>query len=120
MCGIVTEVCLAYAVVGALEDGYEVSFVADAVSGLTRETHDIAVLRLIQAGAAPNTTNAMIAQWFRDWGGELAPAAREVIAAFLNEIDLLTGTYPCFEVAKAADARAAGAGAAEQTHAAAK
>src|SRR5260370_13151022 len=45
MCGIVTEVCLAYPVVGALNDGYEVSIVTDAVGGKTRQAHDTAVLR---------------------------------------------------------------------------
>ena len=51
MAGIVTEVCLAYPVVAALKDGYEVTIVTDAAGGLTRESHDVAVLRMIQAGA---------------------------------------------------------------------
>ena len=45
MSGIVTEVCLAYPVVAALKDGYEVSIITDAAGGLTRESHDVAVLR---------------------------------------------------------------------------
>jgi nicotinamidase-related amidase len=53
MSGIVTEVCLAYPVVAALKDGYEVSIITDAAGGLTRESHDVAVLRMIQAGAVP-------------------------------------------------------------------
>jgi nicotinamidase-related amidase len=48
MSGIVTEVCLAYPVVAALKDGYEVSIITDAAGGLTRESHDVAVLRMIQ------------------------------------------------------------------------
>jgi hypothetical protein len=43
------------------------------------ESHDVAVLRLIQAGAVPNTTVAMITEWFRDWAGPLAAAARELM-----------------------------------------
>lgn len=120
MCGIVTEVCLAYPVVAALKDGYEVSFVADAVGGVTRESHDIAVLRMIQAGAVPNTTMAMITEWFRDWAGELAPAAREVIVPFLKEIAIQQDIYPRTETAQAADARAVEARAAKQKQAAAK
>ena len=115
MCGIVTEVCLAYPVVAALKDGYEVSFIADAVGGLTRETHDIAVLRMIQAGAVPNSTQGMITEWFRDWAGPLAPAAREIIVPFLKETAILQDIYPPAEAAKAADARAAEARTAEQT-----
>jgi hypothetical protein len=54
---------LAYPVV----DAYEVSFIEDAVTDNYTELHETAVLRLAHAGAAPNTTIAMIAEWFRDW-----------------------------------------------------
>ena len=115
MGGIVTEVCVAYPAVAALKDGYEVSVIADAVGGLTRESHDIAMLRLIQAGAVPNTTQAMITEWFRDWGGPLAPKAREVIVPFLKETAILQDIYPPSETAKVADAREAEARKAQQT-----
>jgi len=114
MAGILTEVCLAYPVVAALKDGYEVSIVTDASGGSTRETHDIAVLRMIQAGAVPNTTVATITEWFRDWAGPLAPAAREILVPFLKEIAIQEDIYPRTETAKAADARAAEARKAEQ------
>jgi nicotinamidase-related amidase len=104
MAGIVTEVCLAYPVVAALKDGWEVSFIADAVGGLTKETHDIAVLRMIQAGAVPNTTQGMITEWFRDWAGPLAPATREIIVPFLKETAMLADTYPRWEAAEPAQA----------------
>ncbi len=120
MCGIVTEVCLAYPVVSALKDGYEVCIVADAVGGVTRESHDIAVLRMIQAGAVPNTTTAMITEWFRDWAGELAPAAREVLVPFLKEIAIQKDIYPRTETAKLAETREIEARAAKQRQAAVK
>jgi nicotinamidase-related amidase len=85
MCGLTTEVCLTYAAVGALKDDYEVMFVADAVGGFTRPTHDVAVLRMIQAGAVPNSTAGMIGEWFRDWASPLAPRAREVFVPYLKE-----------------------------------
>jgi nicotinamidase-related amidase len=115
MSGIITEVCLAYPVVAALKDGYEVSIVTDAAGGSTRETHDMAVLRMIQAGAVPNTTVAMITEWFSDWAGPLAPAAREVIVPFLKETAILQNIYPPSEIAKTADAKAAEARAAQPT-----
>ena len=114
MAGIVTEVCLAYPVVNALKDGYEVSFVTDASGGSTKETHDMAVLRMIQAGAVPQTTVAMLTEWFRDWAGPLAPKAREVIVPFLKDIAIVRDIYPRTELAKAADARQAEARAAQQ------
>jgi hypothetical protein len=60
MCGISTSVCLTYPAVDALADGYDVTFVEDAVGDSTKELHDIAVLRLTHAGAVPNTTQAMM------------------------------------------------------------
>ena len=50
-----TEICLAYPVIHSLGDGYDVFFVTDASGGTTREAHDMAVQRLIQAGATPLT-----------------------------------------------------------------
>ena len=115
MAGVVTEVCLAYPVVNALKDGYEVSIVTDASGGSTTETHDMAVLRMIQAGAVPQTTVAMLTEWFRDWAGPLAPKAREVIVPFLKDIAIVRDIYPRTELAKAADARQAQARAAALT-----
>jgi len=115
MAGVVTEVCLAYPVVNALKDGYEVSIVTDASGGSTKEAHDMAVLRMIQAGAVPQTTVAMLTEWFRDWAGPLAPKAREVIVPFLKDIAIVRDIYPRTELAKAADARQAQARAAALT-----
>ncbi len=62
----------------------------------------------------------MITEWFRDWAGELAPAAREIIAPMLRDTAIQDDVYPRTETAKAADARAVEARAAKQTQAAAK
>jgi hypothetical protein len=78
MGGLVTSVCLAYPTVCALADGYQVMFAEDAVGDLTKKMHDTAVLRMIQAGAVPTSTPAMMIEWFRDWAGPRAPAMREV------------------------------------------
>lgn len=88
-----TEICLAFPVVDALKDGYEVAIVADAVGGESKEEHDIAILRMIHAGAVPNTTTAMIAEWFRDWKSPRAKAGREILVPFLKERHALHGTF---------------------------
>jgi nicotinamidase-related amidase len=85
MGGIVTSVCLAYPVVSAIADGYEVTFIADAVGDASKEIHDTAVLRMSQAGAVPNTTQAMMSEWFRDWKSPLAEAARTVYVPYREE-----------------------------------
>jgi len=48
-----TEICLAYPVLSALGEGYEVFIVTDASGGVSVEAHERAVQRMVQAGAAP-------------------------------------------------------------------
>jgi len=76
--GIATSVCLTYPVIDALADGYEVTFIEDAVGDSYKELHDTAVLRLAHAGAVPNNTVGMIAEWFRDWKSPVADAWRRL------------------------------------------
>jgi nicotinamidase-related amidase len=89
MGGIVTSVCLAYPVVDALSDGYEVMFIEDAVADQYLELHDSAVLRLAHAGAVPNNTIAMISEWFRDWKSPLADSARKIFVPYLEQMAAL-------------------------------
>lgn len=81
-CGLWTEICLTFPVIDAICEDYEVAFIADAVGGMSKLEHDIAVSRLIQAGAVPNSTSAMICEWFRDWKSPLATKGREVLKPF--------------------------------------
>jgi nicotinamidase-related amidase len=85
MGGIVTSVCLMYAAVDALADGYEVAFVANAVADTTKEQHDIALLRLANAGAIPNTSPAIISEWFRDWASPSADVARKIYPPYFED-----------------------------------
>jgi nicotinamidase-related amidase len=78
MGGILTSVCLAYPVVSALADGYQVTFIEDAVGDMYKEMHDTAVLRLAHAGAVPNTAKAMLTEWFRDLTSAGAAAVKDV------------------------------------------
>ena len=90
-CALYTEICLAYPVIDVLDQGYEVTFVADAVAGLTPIAHKMAIKRLIQAGAIPNTTLALATELFRDWASPLAAKARPLIVQYLHdhrELDL--------------------------------
>ena len=87
MGGIATSVCLAYPVIEALADGHEVTFVVDAVGDVYKEAHDIAILRLIQAGAVPNTTVGMIAEWFRgEWKSPLAEPWKKLAVSHYDEL----------------------------------
>jgi nicotinamidase-related amidase len=91
MSGIVTSVCLAYPAVHALSEGYEVAFVEDAVGDRSKDEHDLAVMRLVQAGAVPNSTVGIMAEWFRDWASPRAKFAREIFPSYLIEVNSMKG-----------------------------
>lgn len=84
-CALWTEICLAFPVVDALSDGFEVAIVVDAVGGQSKVEHDMAVWRMVHAGAVTTTTMATITEWFRDWKSPRATAGREVFNWFLKE-----------------------------------
>src|SRR2546426_8471654 len=74
--GLHTEICLTFASVQALKDGYDVMYVADAVGGRSQVAHSIAIARLAHAGAVPATALAVLTELFRDWRGPFAEKAR--------------------------------------------
>jgi nicotinamidase-related amidase len=77
-----TEICLAMPVIQSLADGYDVFFVTDASGGVSREAHDMGVLRMTQAGAVPITWIAVMSEWQRDWAREATiPAVAEITVA---------------------------------------
>jgi len=63
-----TEVCNAtFALSAMLEGGYEIYMVADASGGTSKEAHDYAMQRMIQAGVVPITWQSVMLEWQRDW-----------------------------------------------------
>jgi nicotinamidase-related amidase len=62
-----TEVCGVGPVLSAIDEGYEVFFVTDASGGVSKEAHDMAVLRMVQAGAKPITWLQYMLELQRDW-----------------------------------------------------
>jgi nicotinamidase-related amidase len=67
MAALWTEVCLVMPTIDALQAGYEVYIVTDASGGTTKEAHDMAVQRMIQAGAVPMTWIQVLLELQRDW-----------------------------------------------------
>ncbi len=65
--GLWTEVCIVGPVLSAIADGYEVYFITDACGGVSKEAHDMAVQRMIQAGAQPMTSLQYMLELQRDW-----------------------------------------------------
>ncbi len=102
--GLHTEICLSFASVQALKDGYDVMYVADAVGGRSQAAHRTAIERLAHAGAVPTTALAVTTELFRDWAGPLAAPALEVIHWYFREVPKLTDEVGVAEAEKLAAA----------------
>jgi nicotinamidase-related amidase len=88
--GLHTEICLTFATVEALKNGYDVMFVADAVGGRSQVAHRTAIDRLASAGAVPTTSLAVTTELFRNWAGPLYEQALDVIYWYFREVPKLT------------------------------
>src|SRR6202451_2081307 len=106
--GLHTEICLTFATVQALKDGYEVLYVTDAVGGRSQIAHRTGIERLEHAGAVPTTALAVVTELFRDWAGPLAQPALDVIYWYLPEAPKLTDQVGVAEAEKRAAAARAG------------
>jgi nicotinamidase-related amidase len=82
-----TEVCLAFPAIQAMEAGYEVYAVADASGGTSQMAHDMAMQRVVQAGAVPMTWVQVLLEWQRDW------ARKETYDAVINIVKEHCGAY---------------------------
>ena len=102
--GLHTEICLTFASVQALRDGYEVMYVVDAVGGRSQTAHRTAIERLAHAGAVPTTALAIVTELFRDWATPLAGPARDVIYWYFNEVPRHTDQVGVAETEKLAAA----------------
>jgi nicotinamidase-related amidase len=104
--GLHTEICLSFATVQALKDGYDVMFVADAVGGRSQVAHRTGIERLSHAGAVPSTALAVNTELFRDWATPPAGPALEVIHWYFTEVPKLTAAVGVADAEKQAAAAA--------------
>lgn len=86
MAGLWTEVCVAFPTLDAINDGYEVYPVIDAIGGVTVEAHEMAIQRMIQAGAHPITTLQLACELQRDWAREDGDTLRTIMRGYFGEM----------------------------------
>jgi len=78
--GMLTEACISFAVLSAMEAGYECYVVGDACGGLTLTGHDLALQRMAGKGAQLTSWVQVLLELQRDWTRhETYDAARAVI-----------------------------------------
>jgi nicotinamidase-related amidase len=101
--GLWTEVCVAMPTIQALGEGWDVTVVTDASGGVSVEAHQVAIQRMVAAGANVMTWLAVCSEWQRDWARtDSAAEITKVIVqhaggsgiAFLWEQQLLNTPVP--------------------------
>jgi nicotinamidase-related amidase len=104
--GLHTEICLTFATVQALKDGYDAMFVTDAVGGRSQVAHRTGIERLSHAGAVSTTALAVNTELFRDWASPAAGPAGQVIYWYFTEVPKLTAAVGVADAEKQAAAAA--------------
>ncbi|WP_130736074.1 hydrolase [Flavobacterium sp. J27] len=85
--GLWTSVCVVGPVLSAISEGYEVYVITDASGDVSKEAHDQAVTRMVQAGAKPITSIQYLLELQRDW------ARGETYVAVTNLVKKYGGAY---------------------------
>lgn len=86
--GLWTEVCNDTFALCAMDEGeYEIYMVADASGGTSKESHEYAMQRMIQAGVVPVTWQQVLLEWQRDW------ARKETYDAVMKIVREHSGAY---------------------------
>jgi len=67
MAGLWTSVCIVGPTLSALAQGFDVHVITDACGDVTREAHERAVERMVQAGARPMSSLQYLLELQRDW-----------------------------------------------------
>jgi nicotinamidase-related amidase len=81
--GTLTSVCMAFPTLSALEAGYKVFNVVDASGNWSRLATDLTIARVVQAGAMPIDTYAVLAELMSTWN---RPDAMEFAQVMVDHI----------------------------------
>lgn len=65
--GLWTSVCIVGPALSAIGEGYDVYVITDASADVSKEAHEMAITRMVQAGAHPMTSLQYMLELQRDW-----------------------------------------------------
>ena len=91
--GIATDGCVLQTVLGALREGYEVYVVVDATASLTKETHDMAIWRMVLAGTVPITWFSLAAEFQLDPRFDNAPHRARLMQEHVPTMTMAARTF---------------------------
>ncbi|AQV94169.1 hydrolase [Cupriavidus necator] len=93
LAGVSTEVCVAFAALSAIKEGYDVYAVIDASGTWNKLVQEVAVTRMAQAGVKPITWVAVGAELQGDWRSPTGHALGAVMGEHLPFYGNLIGSY---------------------------
>lgn len=85
--GLWTSVCIVGPALSAINEGYEVYVITDASGDVSKEAHEMAIARLVQAGIRPMTSLQYLLELQRDW------ARQETYKAVTDLVKKYGGAY---------------------------
>ncbi|MBA9071993.1 nicotinamidase-related amidase [Flavobacterium gossypii] len=85
--GLWTSVCIVGPTLSAISEGYDVYVITDASGDVSKEAHEMAVTRMVQAGAKPITSLQYLLELQRDW------ARQETYKAVTDLVKKYGGAY---------------------------
>jgi nicotinamidase-related amidase len=93
MAGTLTSVCMAFPTLSALAAGYKVFAVVDASGNWSSMATDIALARIVQAGARPIDTVATICELMETWNRSDAMEYAAILTSLWPDYQLLIESY---------------------------
>ncbi|MCL9782496.1 isochorismatase family protein [Vibrio sp. S4M6] len=93
MAGIVTDVCLLFPALAAVEEGYDVYAVIDASGTWNKTVQEVTVQRLVQAGVKVTTWASVLAELMNDWRSDYGDALGRVLADHTTKYSYVMNSY---------------------------
>ncbi|WP_333003131.1 isochorismatase family protein [Vibrio coralliilyticus] len=93
MAGIVTDVCLLFPALSAVEEGYDVYAVIDASGTWNKTVQAVTIQRLTQAGVKVTTWASVLAELMNDWRSEHGEALGQVLAEHTTKYGYVMNSY---------------------------
>ncbi|CAH0536491.1 isochorismatase family protein [Vibrio marisflavi] len=93
MAGIVTDVCLLFPALSAVEEGYDVYAVIDASGTWNKTVQEVTIQRLTQAGVKVTTWASVLAELMNDWRSDYGDSLGRVLAEHTTKYGYVMNSY---------------------------
>ena len=91
--GVVTDVCVAFPALSALEEGFDVFVVADASGTFSKDVRDAALIRMQDAGVQMMNWFSVVCELHRDWRNDIEGLGTLLSKYIPNYRNLMTSYF---------------------------